>query len=110
MDDLIAKVDNNREVFEEALQSDDCVAILCNWMKNLENKMNEMSQITSSAKNSPIKGELRLKDLNETINFIRTKFEEYEKERKEREQIIKNLEKKVSVTNKKVGKLEKEMD
>ena len=49
-------------------------------MKNLENKMNEMSQITSSAKNSPIKGELRLKDLNETINFIRTKFEEYEKE------------------------------
>ena len=79
-------------------------------MKNLENKMNEMSQITSSAKNSPIKGELRLKDLNETINFIRTKFEEYEKERKEREQIIKNLEKKVSVTNKKVGKLEKEMD
>ena len=79
-------------------------------MKNLENKMNEMSQITSSAKNSPIKGELRLKDLNETINFIRTKFEEYEKERKEREQIIKNLEKKVSVTNKKVENLEKEMD
>ena len=76
-------------------------------MKNLENKMNEMSQITSSAKNSPIKGELRLKDLNETINFIRTKFEEYEKERKEREQIIKNLEKKVSVTNKKVENLEK---
>ena len=66
-----------------------------------------MSQITSSAKNSPIKGELRLKDLNETINFIRTKFEEYEKERKEREQIIKNLEKKVSVTNKKVENLEK---
>ena len=79
-------------------------------MKNLENKMNEMSQITSSAKNSPIKGELRLKDLNETINFIRTKFEEYEKERKEREQIIKNLEKKVSVTNKKVENLEKEID
>ena len=79
-------------------------------MKNLENKMNEMSQITSSAKNSPIKGELRLKDLNETINFIRTKFEEYEKERKEREQIIKNMEKKVSVTNKKVENLEKEMD
>ena len=69
-----------------------------------------MSQITSSAKNSPIKGELRLKDLNETINFIRTKFEEYEKERKEREQIIKNMEKKVSVTNKKVENLEKEMD
>ena len=52
---------------------------------------NELFQITSSAKDSRIKGELQLKGLNETVNFIGTKFDEYEKERKEREQIIKNL-------------------
>ena len=52
---------------------------------------NEFFQITSSAKDSQIKGELKLKGLNETVNFIGTKFDEYEKERKEREQIIKNL-------------------
>ena len=72
--------------------------------------MNELFQITSSAKDSQIKGELQLKDLNETGNFICTKFEKYEKERKEREQIIKNLEANASVMNKKVENLEKEID
>ena len=69
-------------MFEEALKSDDCVAILFNCMKNLEEKMNELFQITSSAKDSQIKDELQLKDLNETVNFISTRFDEYEKEQK----------------------------
>ena len=37
-DDSIAKAANNGEVFEEVLKSDDCVAILYNCMKNLENE------------------------------------------------------------------------
>ena len=72
--------------------------------------MNELFQTTSSAKDSQFKGELRLKDLNETVNFISTKFDKYEKERKEREQLIENLEENVSVMNKKVENLEKEID
>ena len=67
----------------------------------------ELFQITSSAKDSQIKGKLELKDLNEAVNFISTKFDEYENERKERKQIIKNLEENVSVINKKVENLEK---
>ena len=51
------------------------------------------------AKDRQTKGELQLKDLNEAVNFISTKFDEYEKERKERKQIIKNLEENVSVMN-----------
>ena len=39
-----------------------------------------------------------------------TKFDEYGKERKEREQIIKNLEENVSIMNKNVENLEKEID
>ena len=39
-DDSFSKAANTGEVFEEALKSDDCVAILCNCMKNLEEKMN----------------------------------------------------------------------
>ena len=39
-------------------------------MKNLEEKMNNLFQTTSSAKDSQIKGELQLKDLNEAVNFI----------------------------------------
>ena len=41
-DDSIFKAANNGEVCEEALKSDDCVAILNNCMKNLEEKMNEL--------------------------------------------------------------------
>ena len=50
--------------------------------------MNELFQVTSGAKDSQIKRELQLKDLNEAVNFISTRFDEYEKERKERERII----------------------
>ena len=34
-DDSVAKAANNGEVFEEDLQLDDCVAILCNSIKSL---------------------------------------------------------------------------
>ena len=39
-DDLISKAANNGKMFEKALKLNDCVAILCNCMKNLEEKMN----------------------------------------------------------------------
>ena len=94
-------------MLKEALKSDDFVAILRNYMKSLEDKMKELFEITSSAKNSQIKGELQLKD--ETVNFICTKFEEYGKERKERERIIKNVEGNISVINEQVENLGKEM-
>ena len=35
-DDSIVKAASNGEVLKEALNSHDCVAILCNSMKNLE--------------------------------------------------------------------------
>ena len=72
--------------------------------------MNELFQITSRAKDSQINSELQPKDLNEAVNFISAKFDEYEKGRKERQQIIKDLEKNVSLINKKVENLEKEID
>ena len=72
-------------MFKEALKSDDCVAILCNCMKDLEEKINELFQIISSAKDNQVQDELQLKDLNEVVNFICRNFDEYEKEKKERE-------------------------
>ena len=83
-------------------------------MKNLEQKMNELFQITSRipklSKDTQIKDELQLKDLNKAVNFISTKFDMYEKEKKERKQLIKNLEENVSVINRKVENLEKDID
>ena len=54
--------------------------------------------------NELFKGELYLKDLNETVNLICAKFDEYER------QIIKNLEENVSVMSKKVQNLKEEID
>ena len=42
-------------------------------------------------KESQIKGELQLVSMNETINFISEKFDEFEKDRREKDKIIKNL-------------------
>ena len=109
-DDSTSKAANNEEMLKEALKSDDCVAILRKRMKNLEEKMYELFQITSSTKDSQIKGQLQLNDFTEAVNFISTKIDEYEKESQEREQIIKNLEENVSVMNKKVESLKKEID
>ena len=84
---MISKAANNGEVFKEALKSDDCVAIYATvWKIGRENEW-----IVSN-------------------HFISTKFDKYEKERKEREQVIKYLEENVSVMNKKVKNLEKEID
>ena len=42
-DDSISKAANNGEFFEDKTwKLDDCVAILCNCMKNLANKINEL--------------------------------------------------------------------
>ena len=54
-DDLIAEAANNGEVFKVALKSDDCVVVLCNCVKNSEEKMNDLFQVTSSAKIAKLK-------------------------------------------------------
>ena len=51
-------------MFEEALKSDDCVAISCNCMKNLKKEINELFQITSRGKDSQNKGKPQLNNLN----------------------------------------------
>ena len=47
-------------------------------------------------KKSQIKNELQLVSMNETINFVSEKFDEFEKDRREKDKIIKNLSKKTS--------------
>ena len=45
---------------------------------------------------SQIKGEQHLMDLNKTVNFICEKFDEYERDRAEKEKIISELQKNVN--------------
>ena len=45
---------------------------------------------------SQIKGEQHLMDLNKTVNFICEKFDEYERDKAEKEKIISELQKNVN--------------
>ena len=63
-------------------------------MENIEKKMEELCIATKNTKESQIKGEMQVVSMNETINFISEKFDEFEKDRREKDKIIKNLSKK----------------
>ena len=75
------------DVFKDSLKSEDCILILKRYMENIESKMEELCIATKNTKESQIKGELQLLSMNETINFIREKFDEFEKDRREKDEI-----------------------
>ena len=57
-----------------------------------------------------IKGKRQLFDLAESVKFITSKFDELEKDRKEKEKIINNLKGEVSYLSEKLGKMEESID
>ena len=75
--------------------------IMC--LRNVEKNVKE-------TKNSQIKRELQLNELNEAVKFITKKFDQYEAERKEKEKIINNLQGKVSEMLNKLEVLKNSLD
>ena len=61
-------------------------------------------------KDMHIKGEKQLVDLEESVKFITSKFDELEKDRKEKEKIINNLKGEVSYLSENLGKMEESID
>ena len=79
-------------------------------MQNIERKIEELCIATQNPKDSQIKGELQLVAMNETIQFISDKFDEFEKDRREKDDIIKNLTKETSDMAKRISDLESVID
>ena len=77
--------------FAKGLSSPDCTAILVNCIKNVEKSIVEIFSKTDETKNSQIKGEQQLLELNKTIILIFEKFSEYEREKVEIEKIMKDI-------------------
>ena len=74
-------------------------------MENTDKKMEELYITTKNTKGSKIKGELQLISMNETINFIGEKFDEFERDGHEKDKIIKSLSKKTSKMAQRIDKL-----
>ena len=79
------------DVFEESLKSDDCVQILMNYPKNLEKEVKELHSLAKSNHENQVEAEKRLQDLSDSVHFISNKFEELEKDKKEKEQIFNDI-------------------
>ena len=79
-------------MFTEGLKSPDCVNILFNCIKNVEKQITQIFENTKEIKEGQIKDDKQLAELTEAVDFISNKFDEYEKDRKEKEGRIKTLE------------------
>ena len=67
--------------------------------------MTQIFDNTNELKEKQVKGESHLNELSDAVYFITKKFDKYEKERKEREEIINNLAKNNSRLAQKVDDL-----
>ena len=98
------------DVFIEGIDSSGCREILFNYLKNLEAKVMEIYEQGNENKDMHIKGEKQLIDLAESAKFITSKFDELEKDWKEKEKIINNLKGEVNYLSEKLGKMEESID
>ena len=97
---------DDTDVFNEGIDLSDCKEILFNCLKNLEAKVMEIYEQGNENKNMHIKGEKQLVVPAESVKFMKSKFDELKKDRKEKEKIINNLKGEVIYLSKKLGKME----
>ena len=101
---------NEADIFEEGVESANCRKVLFNCLKNLEEKMNDLYMLANSNKEMQIKGDKQLIDLTSSVEFLTSKFDELEKERKEKDELINSLQIEVSSLKVEVKNLEKKAD
>ena len=71
----------------------------------MEKQVTQIFDNTNELKEKQIKGESHLQELSDAVDFITKKFDKYEQERKEREEIITNLTEIVAKLTQKVDDL-----
>ena len=91
-----ASTTDNCDVFEEGLESPECKEILFNCLRNLQEKVTEIFNLAQDTRNMQIKGDKQLEERQSSIEVMSGKFDEYEKDRKEKEKIINALQNDVS--------------
>ena len=81
-----------------------------NCLKELETKVVKIYEVANFTKESQIKGEKQLEDLASSVDYITKKFDEFEEERKKKDEQIKYLQERVSFLGNKNGKIEQQID
>ena len=86
---------NVDDIFSEGLFSPDCVAVLVICIKNVEKHIVQIFSKTEEIKYRQIKSKQHLLELNKAVTLISEKFDEYEREKLEREKIMKEMQKEI---------------
>ena len=92
------------DVFAESLKSPECIEILFNCLRNVKKKTKDIYTLAHSKQDHQIKGEKKLIDLTESINFLSDKFKEYEEDRAKQDKIIEDLKSEVDSLSSKIEK------
>ena len=77
------------DIFKDGLDNEDCRGILLNCLKNSEKEIKYIRSLVDQNRQTQVKGEESLADLSESVKFITHKFDEYEKKREGKNEIIK---------------------
>ena len=84
--------------------------ILLNYLKNLEKEVKAIRSLVYQNRQTQIKGKQSLADLSKSVKFVTDNFDEYEKERKEKNKIVKKLNEKVFALTERSNVLEESID
>ena len=82
--------DIHNDLFTESLKDRVCHNII-EFHKQIEKQIIHIFGNTNKLKEKQIKSKCQLQELRDSVDFITKKFDIYKQERKEREEIIKNL-------------------
>ena len=67
-----------------------------NYLKNLEKQVKEFKDLASSNNANQIRGERQLLDLKDAVDFISNMFDDFKRDKLEKEKVIKVLKEKVT--------------
>ena len=87
-----------------------CASILYDCLKNLDKKINEIYQLSTTTNDAQIKDTQQLEEVNDAIKFINKKFEEFEADRREKERDIAELKSAINNLNKRLDKSDRALD
>ena len=107
---LSKETSDDTDVFAEGIEPPHCASILYDCLKNLELKVNEIYERSSSTKDAQIKGSKQLEDVSVYIKFINEKFEECEADRKNKEKEIAELKEDLTSLKEKFFQVDKTLD
>ena len=102
--------DKPEDVFGEDSDNKEGDKSLLETVKEIQKQILSLINTTNEVKERQIKGESHLDKLNESLNFLSGKIDDYEKERKEKNELIKTMEGRIDTLSGKIDSLNLRLD